>query len=191
MTLDRRKPAPQPADADLAVLDEVIGYLNFSSGREIPGFCGTSMSWSAIEAAEAKEPVIETLRRWLLDAADRLQRGGGAFANVAQARSVVELATDPLLKAYREFHRDLLHHQSEAELWRPFFLGEACEAVLAQGPPWNERERIVEGAIDNLTTMSATAPRQRSRPGRAAIVPHEYVRRGLVCEGRRRSGGTL
>lgn len=173
-----KAPHLQPAEADLAVLDEVIGYLNFSSGARDPRFLrNLNELVRAIEAAESNEPAIETLRRWLLEAASRLQRGGGAFENVAQACAVVEIATDRLLQAYREFHRDLLHHQSEAELWRPFFLGEACEAVLAQGPPWSERERIVEGAIGQLNDYVGYRPTATLASGtRSDPYPHEYVR---------------
>ena len=42
---------------------------------------------------------------------------------MSQARAVVALLQQHLLPAYREFHRDLLWHQSDSELWRPLFLG--------------------------------------------------------------------
>ncbi len=160
------------------MLDDVVGYLNFSSGARDSRFLRNinELFWS-IESRAGRESAVDVLRQWLLGAIDRLEQAGGAFADATQARSVVQIATDPLLKAYREFHRDLLHHQDEADLWRPFFLGEACEAVLAQGPPWNEPERIVAGAIGLLNDYVGYRPTATLESGsRSEPYPHEYVR---------------
>jgi hypothetical protein len=169
---------PQPSTADSAVLDDVVGYLNFSSGTRDPRFLrNLNELFRSIEAADPNGKAIETLRCWLLQATDRLAASGGAFADTTQARAVVILSLDRLLKAYRKFHRDLLHHQSEADLWRPFFGGEACEAVLAQGPPWNEHERIVEGAVNLLNDYVGYRPTATLESGaRSEPYAHEYVR---------------
>jgi hypothetical protein len=63
-----------------------------------------------------------------------------------------------LLPAYRAFHRDLLWHQSDRELWRPLFVGRACEAILSQGGPWHENDRIVAGALDTLNDYLGYRP---------------------------------
>ena len=169
---------PQPADDDIDALDEAVGYLNFSSGARDPRFLrNLNELFRSIEAVDPAGSAVATLRQWLLGAIERLQAGGGAFADVAQARAVVELALDRLVADYREFHRDLLHHQSDAELWRPFFLGEACEAVLAQGGPWHERERIVQGAIGSLNDYVGYRPTATLSSGaRNEPYPHEFVR---------------
>src|SRR5258708_27103885 len=70
-----------------------------------------------------------------------------AFANPEQARSLLRLIFEHVLPAYREHHRDLLFHLPDGELLRPFFIGRVAEAVLAEGPPWDETERIVAGAL--------------------------------------------
>jgi hypothetical protein len=173
------KQAPlQPTAADDAVLDEVVGYLNFSSGAQDGRFLrNLNELFRSIESAQSAEPAVVTLRQWLLGAIDRLNRAGGAFADVTQAQAVVDLALDRLLADYREFHRDLLHHQGPSDLWRPYFLGEACEAVLAQGAPWNERERIVQAAISNLNDYVGYRPTATLASGsRSEPYPHEYVR---------------
>ena len=59
-------------------------------------------------------------------------------AQVEQAEAVLRLVFDGVLPAYREFHRDLLFHQTDETLFQPLFIGRACEAVLQQGGPWNE-----------------------------------------------------
>jgi hypothetical protein len=63
-----------------------------------------------------------------------------------------------LLPAYRTFHRDLLWHQSDRQLCRPLFVGRAFEAILAQGGPWHETERIVAGALDALNDYLGYRP---------------------------------
>jgi hypothetical protein len=71
---------------------------------------------------------------------------------------VSRLLEKRLLPAYREFHRDLLYHQCEAFLWSPFFIGRAFEALLVQGGPWDECQRIVDGAIARLNDFVGYRP---------------------------------
>ncbi|HWY85652.1 MAG TPA: hypothetical protein VNX28_02955, partial [Gemmataceae bacterium] len=81
------------------------------------------------------------------------------------------------LNAYRDHHALLLAHQTDAELWQPFFLARAFEAVLAQRGPWNETERIVRAALNHLNDYVGYRPvavletRQRGEP-----YDHERVR---------------
>ena len=82
-----------------------------------------------------------------------------------------------MLAEYRRFHRDLLHHQPTGELWRPFFIGRCCEAILTEGAPWDQSQRIVEGALHRLNDYVGYRPvPQLSGPHRAEPYPHEYVR---------------
>lgn len=169
---------PRPDVADLALLDDVVGYLNFSSGTTDPKFLrNLNELFRSIERQVESEHVLRTLGHWLSESVDRLERGGGAFADSRQARVVIDLATDKLPKAYCEFHRDLLHHQQPWQLWRPFFVGRACEAILSQGGPWNETERIVEGTIAQLNDSVGYRPTAVLESGaRSEPYTHEFVR---------------
>jgi hypothetical protein len=169
---------PQPAAHDLPLLEDVVGYLNFSSGASDPKFLSSlNELFRSIEQQAPEADVLPTLGLWLQQTLDRLKQAGGAFADASQARALIALATDKLPKAYCEFHRDLLHHQSPPELYRPFFVGRACEALLAQGPPWNETERIVDGAITALNDYVGYRPTAVLSSGaRSEPYPHEYVR---------------
>jgi hypothetical protein len=89
---------------------------------------------------------------------------------------VVRLLAQHLLPAYRQFHRDLLWHQTDAALWRPFFLGRAFEAILAQGGPWDESERIVAGALDTLNDYIGYRPVAVLESRQIEPYPHERVR---------------
>jgi hypothetical protein len=108
---------------------------------------------------------------------DQLQADSTAFGDVAQSRAIVRLLKDHLLPGYREFHRDLLWHQSDNNLWRPLFVGRALEALVSQGGPWNESQRIVDGALDQLNDyigyrpVAAIESQQQMEP-----YAHEWVR---------------
>src|SRR3954469_17780741 len=134
--------------ATSALLEEVVGYLNFSSGAPDPKFLrALNAIFTAIEhpGDDQQKPacrLCHTLERRI----SQLDANCSAFRDVPQAQSVIQLLRDHLLPAYRAFHRDQLWHQSERELWRPLFLGRAIEAILSQSGPWNETERIVNGA---------------------------------------------
>ena len=171
-------PNPQPDDHDSAALQEVVGYLNFSSGTSDPGFLrNINELFRSIEGHSPREASHRILSQWLLDVIDRLQQDGKAFADATQARSVVQLLRDGLLPAYREFHRDLLFHQSEADLWRPLFIGRAYDALLAQGGPWDQSERIVQGALAQLNDFVGYRPVATLASGNLSTpYANEFVR---------------
>jgi len=146
------------ADED-AVLEDVVGYLNFSSGASDPKFLRhVNELFSLIEQGVSRDKSLQELADRLQKTIDRLEAAGGPFADATQARSVLRLLRQNLLPAYREFHRDLLFHQQKEGLWRPFFIGRACEALLLQGSPWGETERIVDGAIAHLNDYVGYRP---------------------------------
>ncbi len=100
-----------------------------------------------------------------------------AFRDTDQARAVIDLVFDHFAPAYREFHRDLLAGQSDAALWRPFFLGRVCEAVLHAGGPWDETERIVTQARQTLDDFIGHRPVAVLRtPRKIEPYDHEWVR---------------
>ena len=169
---------PQPDPEHITVLDEVVGYLNFSSGTaDLKFLRNINQLFRSLEFEQSRENSLSTLCLWLDQAIHRLQAAGGAFADVTQANSVVSLLQQKLLPAYLEFHRNLLFHQQPADLWRPFFLGRAIEALLAQGSPWDESERIVEGALAKLNDFVGYRPVATLASGNACDpYPHEFVR---------------
>jgi hypothetical protein len=155
-------PSLKPADADLLALQEAIGYLNFSSGASDPKFLRAvntlfrSLEKRCPEGANYRP--VDLLCGWLECRMGQLSASEAAFGDVSQARAVVRILRDHLLPAYRAFHRDLLWHQTDCELWRPLFIGRAFEAILAQGGPWAESQRIVSGAIESLNDYLGYRP---------------------------------
>jgi hypothetical protein len=172
------------------VLEEVLGYLNFSSGAPDPRFLANlNRLWSELAAAAAprrrrktKKAVGEEPPTWQ-KLGERLQaalesRAGttDAFRSIEQAQAVLRLVFAHALPAYRRHHRDLLFHQTEASLFQPFFIGRVCEAVLRQGAPWQETERIVDAALAALNDYIGHRPVAVLQTQKLQPYAHEWVR---------------
>ncbi len=156
----------------------LLGYLNFSDGRPDPKFQRAFNDVYAAVLETAQSPPWTLVGQWLLEQADQLSASGStAFQDVGQARAVIQLAFGPALTAYREHHRDLLGHQTDAGLFHAFFLVRVCEAILAQGGPWAESERIVAGALHKLNDYVGHRPIAvlETRP-QTELYPHERLR---------------
>src|SRR3954453_13484217 len=129
-------------------VEQILGYLNFSSGAADVQFLGNLnqlFAWVAIQ--KSGTPIWFEAGRLLTDRLAALRTSSPTFRDAEQAASVLELVFDQTLPAYRRFHRDLLFHRNDKTIFRPFFVGRVCETVLKQGPPWSERDRIVGGAV--------------------------------------------
>jgi hypothetical protein len=150
------------SDEDLArAAEEVLGYLNFASGPADPKvYANLNKLFAPLESAaeEGPEPAWRKLYTWLRDRLAQLQADSAAFHKSEQAASLLPIVFDELLPAYKRWHADLLVHQADAALFRPFFIGRAIEAALAQGAPWSETSRIVQGALRKLNDYVGYRP---------------------------------
>lgn len=167
------QPAPPPASAD-DMLGTILGYLNFSSGRPDVGVQRAfNQWWSGLEAIGAWSNLRDRLLEGLAD-----RRGTSpAFSDCRQAEAVVTLAFDECLPAYRAHHADLLAHLADEDFQHPFFAVRVCEAVLSQGGPWDERDRIASGALDQLNDFLGYRPLPVLENGRQMQpYPHERFR---------------
>jgi hypothetical protein len=155
----------------------VLGYLNFSSGApDLQFLASLSRLFESASATSAGAPLWLEVSRQLTQRLQELHSQSAAFQDAQQASAVLELVFDRALPAYREYHRDLLFHHCDASLFRPFFVGRACEAVLAQGPPWSEPQRIVPAAIARLNDFLGHRPVATLESQRVEPYRHEYVR---------------
>ncbi len=146
------KQPPQNIEPDLQVL---AGYLNFSAGQPDPGFhSALNRVHAELGCGETWQQIRQLLEEHLRGAAD----ASAAFADVEQAESVLKLVFDDAWPAYRSFHSDAFFHLSDADFQQPFFLARICEAVLAQGAPWSETARIVEGSLGHLNDFIGHRP---------------------------------
>src|SRR5262245_53627821 len=101
--------------ADSVPADEILGYLNFSSGASDPRFLRVlNELWQRLDSAGAAEADrCAAAKDLLLNKLDRLANTNPAFRDADQARRVLPLVFDQLLPAYRAHHKDLLFHQSD------------------------------------------------------------------------------
>ena len=104
-----------------------------------------------------------------------LKQESSAFQESTQADSVIRYAFDVLLKAYLEFHQDLLFHADSSHLFNSFFLGAAAESVLVQGGPWEDEERIIRGALGRLNNYVGFRPVPTLESKRVEVGPHERL----------------
>lgn len=153
------------ADKNLATVEpgvwqEMLGYLNFSSGSSDSRFLrNLNELMGRIEAAGAPPgDSAAVFHRQLEERLAELSARSPAFADAEQARAVLRLVFQAALPAYRGHHRDLLFHLSDGELLRPLFIGRVFEAVLSEGPPWEETPRIVAGALVRLNDFIGHRP---------------------------------
>lgn len=168
-------PTIELANAALASgFQDILGYLNFSSGKPDVKFqdrlnrChpewGWPHPWESFESA-------------LLARLSELETTSAAFRDSSQARAVLQLTFHHLWPAYRQYHADLLFHLSDADFQQPFFLARLFEAVLAQGSPWEETDRIVQGALETLNDFVGYRPvAVLENDRRMEPYPHERFR---------------
>jgi hypothetical protein len=152
------------------IAQDILGYLNFSSGASDPRFLRNLdqlfsridllRSQATAESTEGAifEPTWSATGQMLHTALDRLHGSSDAFRQIDQARAVLGLVFERALPAYREHQRDLLFHQTAESLFQPFFLGRVCEAILRQGGPWDQVQRIVDGALGVLNDFIGHRP---------------------------------
>jgi hypothetical protein len=166
-------------DGERILLEQVLGYLNFSSGAHDPQFLANLnhlFERIAARQASAEEPAWRTALAMLEERLEQLRTTSSTFQEATQAAASIALLRDHVLPGYLTFHRDLLFHQTDRSLFGPFFLGRVFEATLAQGPPWDEAERITAGAIAKLNDYVGHRPVATLESQRHQPYEHEWVR---------------
>src|ERR1041385_6193187 len=138
-TVDQSTSSPAPG----LPLQGALGYLNFSTGRPDPRFHKQLNDAYAAAARMNSAAPWEALYDWLRRDLETLRATNSAFQDAQQAAAVLPTVFTQLLPEYLQYHADLLAHQKPVHLFQPGFLARACEAVLAQGAPWNDGPRLV------------------------------------------------
>jgi hypothetical protein len=146
---------PRHAEA----LQSLLGYLNFSTGRPDPRFQKTLAEiYDRLALAGVNEPWT-ALAQQLRDRLGQLQAAGSAaFRDAHQAESILAMAFDQVLPAYRTHHADLLFHLSDAELWQPFLVARVLESVLTQFKKHEEKRALVAVVLKQLNDYVGHRP---------------------------------
>ena len=169
-------------------LEQLLGYLNFSSGSPDPQFLkNLNVVWRHL-AQQYPDDTWTHLYDFLTDAIAYFTEEKEAFARVEQAKLVLEITFDQLLRSYFLFHQDLLFHSSEIEVFNAFFIGRAFEVVLKYGPQFEslDTETLMNQFNDFVGFRPvATLETQKHEPyvnEWLRPVPL-YIRGAGVCEG--------
>lgn len=165
-------------------LTQVLGYLNFSSGKPDAKFllAMNRLYDRALRGAPGQYspytglPPWLTLQQWLQDRLAALRNENPIYQECEQATHVLQLVWLSLLPDYLDFHNDLLFHQEPEGLFNGLFLGRAMEAVLQQGPPWTDLDRILNGAIRHLNDYVGFRPVAVLEGRRLEPYPNEWLR---------------
>lgn len=166
-------------DLDKAVpLQGMLGYLNFSEGRPDARFQKQIDDAYRYLAGRGDDRPWQTLCDLLNRKLALLKANpAGPFKVTLQVEAVLKVVFQSVLPGYARHHADLLFHQTERDLFQPFFLARVFEAVLALGAPWDEEERILQGSLNQLNDFVGYRPlailetRQQGEP-----YDHERVR---------------
>jgi hypothetical protein len=156
----------------------LLGWLNFSDGRPDPKWQRQLDDTFAIAFQNDVEKPWNLVRDWLADELGELEKSGNAaFRDSTQARAALSLIFDHALPAYGKHHRDLLAHLDDEELFTALFVARVAEAVLTQGGPWDQVQRIVHGALNKLNDYVGHRPIAVLENRRQTeLYPHEKVR---------------
>lgn len=160
-------------------LTQLLGYMNFSTGSmDAPVLAAINRLYEDAISGNPYEglPAWLQVQQWLQDALARLAESQSAFHDHSQGASILELVWLQLLPAYLDFHSDLLFHQEPEGVFNGFFMGKAIEAAVLQGPPWQEAERVVAGAISHLNDFVGYRPVAVLEGRRLEPYEHEWSR---------------
>ncbi|MFM8573720.1 MAG: hypothetical protein ACKOAU_19150 [Pirellula sp.] len=175
---------PQPngqAPYKVEDLNQVLGFLNFSSGKSDVKFLSSLNRLYAAALSQVDGSVFAGLpawlkiQQWLVDQLSVLKQTNPAFSQSEQASKVIELVWSSLLPDYLDFHSDLLFHQEPEGIFNGLFLGRAIESVLKQAGPWDQLDRIVSGAIQELNDYVGYRPVATLEGHNLEPYDHEWV----------------
>ncbi|WP_144994061.1 hypothetical protein [Polystyrenella longa] len=142
------------ADRKLKI-EEVLGYLNFSSGAYVPQFA-IRLNELFLECTEKNE--WEAVFQELSEALTELKKTSETFAKSQQAEAVLKMGFELFIPAYREFHGDLLAHVAEEEFQEPLFLVCIFNMLLKQEGPWDETDRIISRSVEEINDYVGYRP---------------------------------
>ncbi len=186
---------PESEQQFQAILDQILGYLNFSSGNHDAKFLAnlnclfgyfasqtdaktsspTSDKVNSLAAAN-DHLVAQRVGKILSERLETIAAENPTFRDATQSRAVIELTFTKVLSAYRKHHRDLLFHQSDEFLFNSFFVGRTIEAVLRREAPWSQTEEIVKSVLDQLNNYLGHRPVATLESQKIEPYSHEWIR---------------
>ncbi|MFK7770172.1 MAG: hypothetical protein AB8B55_23380 [Mariniblastus sp.] len=198
--------SPNPEQPIDVIQDQVLGYLNFSSGNHDPKFfanvnllfarladqAGASESPDKTKLgrarkvnslAESNEHVLaRQVGKGLLSRLAEVSKENPTFRDATQCQSVLDITFGKLLPAYRKHHRDLLFHQSDEFLFNSFFVSRALETTLSvvlrdpDSRSWDQVDEIVADSLRRLNDYLGHRPVATLESQKIEPYLHEWIR---------------
>lgn len=176
-----------------AILDQVLGYLNFSSGNHDDRFFSnlndlflffnsansTDSSTATHRVDSLQSNPLSLAREVQVALSERLANNKDSnpvFRDATQANQVLKLAFEKILPEYRKHHRDLLFHQTDELLFNSFFVGRVFESILNRDIPLNDTDEIVESSINSLNNFLGHRPVATLESQLIEPYQHEWIR---------------
>lgn len=118
-------------------------------------------------------PTYDVVYHILKEGLEQLAQESGTFKNSVQAMGVLCFTFDHLLPAYKEFHKDLLYHKTEEDLFTSFFIARVFQYVIEAEAPWDDfKQSDIIHRLNDYIGYRPTAVlhnRQKMQP-----YAHEY-----------------
>ena len=154
---------------------KLIGYLNFSDGRPDHRFRRSLAD--AFAGLEGESRPWETVAAWLIARAEELKASGSsAYADQAQALAAIQATFVDLPREYREFHKDLLAHNSDDDLFNAFIFTRGAEAALRARSSGTADAHLGTEAVLAISDYVGYRPVAILETGQASeIDPHERI----------------
>lgn len=165
-------------------LDQVLGYLHFSSGKADPKAFAALNQWAMQFYAQMEGngspsglgPLAERLRGDLTNRLDALAESSAAFRDPIQAREVLAHVYDRVLPGYLKHHEDLLWHQSPARLFNSFFMARVFEATLKSMTLEVPAEQIAAATLKQMNDFVGHRPIATLESHKGEVYQNERVR---------------
>jgi hypothetical protein len=165
----------QGPEIDKAI-EQVLGYLNFSSGLSDPAFERNLNQLWAWASDDNEQPAWQTVGKLLRDELGQLTRENASFADATQAEFVLTAVCDHILPGYLDFHQDVLFHQHDAVLFNPFLFAQVCQTALQQERPEQITPEFVQQVIARLNDFIGFRPVAVLSSKKIEPYAHEWVR---------------
>ena len=160
---------------DRQLIDRILGYLNFSSGAPDTQFLASLNQLFADVTGPG--PVWQEATEFLQRELPRLPAESADFFQIfPRPGRCCPCCGRNCCRAIRHFHADLLFHQSDAELFRPFFVGRACEAICCRGRLGKRRTASSRRLLAESERIIGYRPVAALESTRHEPYPHEWVR---------------
>lgn len=130
---------PNEVPDSQAAVEQILGYLNFSSGSPDPAFLQAMNAYflQVEHDRTGANPAAHSCPLWKI-ALDKLgndletaRNNNPTYRDTHQAEEVLRFVREDFVPEYQRFHSLLLSHHSEDQLFTQFFVGRILESALS------------------------------------------------------------